>query len=269
VDWLTVDSAKCNADGHCVAECPVGIIVMGQDLIPKAIDDAEARCTNCGHCVAVCPTGALTRGATTPDACPPVKRASLPRLDQVESFLLARRSIRAYQDTPVGRDVLAELIDVARYAPSGGNRQPVGWQIVYDRVNVRRLAELTVDHFRHQLATATNTRQADMVVSLWEKGIDVITRGAPHLIVVHTRANSNSATECALALDYLDLAAHARGLGTCHIGFMRGAAQSWAPLQEAMDLPEGRACSGVMVIGYPEHDFHRIPPRKPAQIIWR
>jgi nitroreductase len=187
----------------------------------------------------------------------------------MESLVLARRSIRAYKDTPVPRDVLAKLVDVARYAPTGGNRQPVGWQIVYDRANVQRLAETTIDHFRHQFESSVNTGQAGMIVSLWDKGIDVITRGAPHLVIAHSHAQFNNATECALALGYFDLGAHSLGLGTCHIGFMRGAANSWAPMKEAMGLPEGRSCYGIMTIGYPKHEFHRIPPRKPAKIDWR
>lgn len=36
----------------------------------------------------------------------------------------ARRSIRGYKPTPVAREVIAQIIDVARWAPSGSNVQP-------------------------------------------------------------------------------------------------------------------------------------------------
>lgn len=38
-----------------------------------------------------------------------------------------RRSIRAYTDQPVPKDVLREIVEVARYAPSGSNIQP--WRV--------------------------------------------------------------------------------------------------------------------------------------------
>lgn len=36
----------------------------------------------------------------------------------------ARKSIRGYKAVPVARDILAQIIDVARWAPSGSNTQP-------------------------------------------------------------------------------------------------------------------------------------------------
>ena len=38
-----------------------------------------------------------------------------------------------------------KILDIARYAASGGNGQPVQWRIVYDPEEVDRLASLTVD----------------------------------------------------------------------------------------------------------------------------
>lgn len=40
---------------------------------------------------------------------------------------MQRRSIRAFTDTPVSNALLREILDVARYAPSGGNLQP--WHV--------------------------------------------------------------------------------------------------------------------------------------------
>lgn len=45
----------------------------------------------------------------------------------VAEAVLARRSVRAFLDRPVDRDTVAEILDIARRAPSGGNLQP--WHV--------------------------------------------------------------------------------------------------------------------------------------------
>jgi len=44
---------------------------------------------------------------------------------------------------------------------------------------------------------------------------------------------------------------------------MMAAAQR-PPRQQALTLPDGLACFGAMMIGYPACDFHRPPLRKEA-----
>ncbi len=47
---------------------------------------------------------------------------------KVSEALKARTSIRAYTSAPVPEALLREILDVARYAPSGGNLQP--WKLI-------------------------------------------------------------------------------------------------------------------------------------------
>ena len=75
-----------------------------------------------------------------PADCPPVERDLLPGADALRHLLLARRSIRRYKKTPVSRKVLAELLDVARCAPTGSNKQKVHWIVYSQQEKVRRLA---------------------------------------------------------------------------------------------------------------------------------
>lgn len=51
-------------------------------------------------------------------------------------------AIRTFTDEPVPDDVLAEMLDVARFAPSGGNRQPWRVAVVQDTRLRRQLADL-------------------------------------------------------------------------------------------------------------------------------
>jgi nitroreductase len=45
----------------------------------------------------------------------------------IHDALLKRKSVRAFEDKPVGREVIERLLEAARHAPSGANTQP--WQV--------------------------------------------------------------------------------------------------------------------------------------------
>jgi len=115
-----IDREKCKRDGICAETCPMGLIEQENDAsFPIPEDDAENLCVECGHCVAVCPHGALSLKPITPEQCPPVRREWLLSPEQAEHFLRSRRSIRAYKDKPVDKELITRLIEIARCAPFG------------------------------------------------------------------------------------------------------------------------------------------------------
>jgi Fe-S-cluster-containing hydrogenase component 2 len=120
--FLTIDPEKCAHDGICAAECPTKLIMMNNKM-PEAIEGAETRCVKCGHCIAVCPHGALSVAGIDNNECLPIKNELSVSVEQVEQLIKSRRSIRNYQNKKVERETLAKLIDIARYAPTGGNSQ--------------------------------------------------------------------------------------------------------------------------------------------------
>jgi nitroreductase/Pyruvate/2-oxoacid:ferredoxin oxidoreductase delta subunit len=269
---FVADPARCKADGICVAECPTRIIELSLgDGTPKVAAELEEFCRNCGHCVAVCPHGAVSITGMATEQLPRVRQDWILGREQVTHFLRARRSIRTYTPQPVARDVLAGLLDVARYAPSASNRQPVRWLVIYEAGEVRRLAGLVVDWMRADLASQPPAAQRNTLrfIAGWDSGVDMICRGAPHIVIACGPENLPvSATDCAIALTYVELAAPSFGLGACWAGFFTAAARQWAPLQEALALPEGHTVCGAMMIGYPRYRYYRLPLRNEAHISW-
>ena len=47
------------------------------------------------------------------------------------------------------------------------------------------------------------------------------------------------------------------------------AASQSASVLKMLTLPEGNICAGGLMIGYPKNNYHRIPPRNEAKILWR
>ncbi len=271
---FSIDEKKCKRDGICAAECPAQIIVQAdKKSFPSLITHGEEFCINCGHCVAVCPHDALTLSTMPLAACPPIAKDCLPDASAVKEFLLTRRSIRRYKKTPVSHKLLTELIDVARYAPTGSNKQQVHWMVFQKPDDVHHLAALVIDFMKMMLPLTTDkatVTRFQRIVNAWDNGRDRIMRGAPHLIIAHSPSDlSFPEANCGIALTYLELYAYAKGLGTCWAGYFTAAAGLYEPLIKALKMPAGHQCYGAVMLGYPQYTYHRIPRRNEPQITWR
>jgi nitroreductase len=193
--------------------------------------------------------------------------------EQAEHFLRARRSTRAFRDRAVDAGRIERLIRVARFAPSGHNRQPVRWIVISGRERVRALAAHVADWMRHIVAAKPEMARGmtlGRVVAGWDAGTDPICRNAPHLVLAHApKADPTAPSACTLALAYLELAAPSHGLGACWAGYLHMAALHWPPLQQALALPEGDALCGAMMLGEPRYQHYRLPLRPEPRITWR
>jgi len=274
VSALIVDKEKCNSCGICVETCPTAIIeIASGDSFPRWVNDAPERCIACGHCVAVCPLAAIAIDTMKPEDCAPLMKDALPTPEQAELFLRSRRSIRVYKDELVPRDKIEKLIDIARYAASGQNGQPLHWLVIQDPKEVNRLAGMVVDWMRGAIEAKPQMAKAfrfDTIVTAWEGGEDRVMYGAPHAIVCHAPTNSPMAQlDAPIGLTYLELAAHALGLGACWAGWFQLGAMMHPPMQEALRLPEGHRSYGAMMIGHPKFKYARIPLKRTPPVIWR
>lgn len=270
---VTIDTEKCNGDALCCLACPAGVLVFDKEKNqPQPIAGAEEFCINCGHCVCVCPTGALAHRAMSVEQCPVVPADWAMDRDKIVALFRSRRSIRNYQKKIVERKVLEELISAASYAPSGHNRQPVHWKVVYGRDQLQDMAALVVDWMRYMVKEQPEFAKGlhmERSIKGFEAGQDVICRGAPHLILNHALDGDPTApAACTIALTYLELALPAFGLGGCFAGYFHAASLFWPPLQKVLDLPEGHKVFGAMVVGCPRFRYLRQPVRKAPAINW-
>jgi len=271
---FSVDKKKCKCDGLCAAVCPIRIIKFNNsERIPYPLDNAEELCINCGHCLAVCPYGALSLSAMSLDSCQQLKPGWRIPPDKIELFLKGRRSVRIYKPEPVERITLEKLIDIASYAPSGINRQPVNWAVILEPVKVKQLAEMVVNWMRVLIKDGSPlaaSLRMEHIVSSWEKGEDWICRGAPHLVFVYALKDDMTAAQAStIALTYLELAAASFNLGACWAGYVSIAVNLSPEVRKFVGISLRTDCFGAMMIGHPGVSYSRIPLRNKPHIIWR
>lgn len=138
-----------------------------------------------------------------------------------------RHSIRSYQRKPVPDEALAELLEAARLAPSGSNRQEWRFVVVREPGLIARLAEAAGQSFLGAAPTIIAG------VSL-EPG-RLMSCGVPAYAV-----------DLAIALTNVTLVAAAWGLGTCWIG-----AFDQDEVRAALGIPHSCKVVELMALGYP------------------
>jgi nitroreductase len=140
-----------------------------------------------------------------------------------------RRSVRAYRPDPVPRDVLEEILEAGRRAPSACNKQP--WRFLLVEKEEERRA-LGMAYAREWF---------------WKAPLVLVVCVLPGEAWTRPYDGENYAmVDGALAMDHIQLAAAAAGLGTCWIGAFDPAAA-----RQILRLPDGMKIVGMTPVGYP------------------
>lgn len=269
---LNVDKTSCKGDGRCVEICPLHILKMNdKKRVPEFVDGGGDACINCGHCVAFCPPASLSLSSMDVKKCAKLDHSKLPTAEQVELLLKGRRSIRIYKEEPLKVEMIEQLIDIARYAPSGINRQPVNWAVVEGKEEVSKLSGLVIKWMEHLLANKVPMAESfgfHNHVAAWKRGEDWICRGAPVIIIAYGLKDDPMVPQsCTIAATYLELAAFGLGLGACWAGYVNMAINMSDEARKFVGLSSRATVGAAMMVGHSKYKYSRIPLRNEATIL--
>lgn len=264
---IAVDTQLCVKCGRCAAVCPRALIQLDPEW---PVSSNEDLCIACGQCVAVCPTTAIDnlKAPLAEQVSYNAKTALDP--DTAAKFLRSRRSVRCYKKLPVERKALMQLMDIARFAPTGSNSQGLSYRVIENPETLRNISEQTVVWLEQQAAGghAAAKSYAQYAAYYRSTGQDVILRGAPCMVMgmaLKTFPRGQENTHFSLA--YAELYAPSLGLGTFWAGLFTAAAfAGFTPLIQLLGLPEDKNLTGAIMVGYPEFAFHRLVNRNPLDI---
>lgn len=255
-----VDESLCTKCGLCSGECPVGIISM--DEFPTISSENEIQCFKCQHCLAICPTGALS--ILDKDPKNSIKNSrKLPDPLAMSELIKTRRSVRKYKKEGLDKNLIQELLETSSYAPTGHNGNNVHFTVVSDVETMHKLRDMTYASIKQAGESGALDPNFGFIYEFqkqWEgKGVDVVFRDAPHLVIASVPKSSVSPLPDGLiALSYFELLANAHGIGTLWNGMIKWAINDIDPeLRKTIGIPDDHLIAYVMLFGKPAVKYAR------------
>jgi nitroreductase len=210
--------------------------------------------------------------------------------EKLEELIKTRRSIRKFQDRAVPEDLLLKALELATWAPNGGNHQSWRFLIVSNQDLINKMAD-AVKGKTELMSGWSEAAQFGESVERWRRNCDFF-RGAPTCIAVlmgryssiadqilrargekdpiaeeirsYRRLGNSGLQSVAAAITYLLLILHHLGLGTT---WMAGPQQAKKEIERLLRVPPEWDFVALIPVGYPA-ETPRVPLRKPiAEVV--
>jgi len=139
-------------------------------------------------------------------------------------LILSRRSIRRYEDKDIPEEVLQQILETGRQAPSAANRQPIRFVVVNDHDILKNLCDNLFTRFV-KYAPLAIVGCADIKSFLTGKWAVV---------------------DATIAMQNMVIAAWTLGIGSCWIG-----ACDEKKVKEFLNIPDKWKVVAVLTFGYP------------------
>ena len=286
---IVIDSTKCTQCGLCFEVCPNYVLALSEDQEIQV--KYPGQCCVCGHCVAICPENALIH-----QEIPAEKFEDLPIIkispESMRILLLSRRSIRAFKEKSVPKELIEQLIEVGIHAGTSSNGQTENLVVIQDRKLLSELEKMVIEvlwnkgmkylgsEIGQKLAKTKlgnemlrqvipyhhiirNRRQNNELAGM-------VFRNAPVVMVIHgLRTNFMAHANCSIAVRNMEIMAKTMGLGTCWAGFLSVAAHlAKRKIETYLEIPDDHSIYGAMMVGYPKFEYRKIIPRREREVRW-
>lgn len=170
-------------------------------------------------------------------------------MNEVVKNLLERRSVRGYKKDLVPTDVLDEILEAGKYAPSGMGQQKTLMVVTQDPELVAKLSRMNAD-----VMGSTNDPFY----------------GAPTVVIVFVDSEQVTCVENgSLVMGNLMNAAHALGVDSCWIHRAREVfdSEEGKALKAEWGVPESYVGIGHCVLGYRSGEYPEAKARKDDFVI--
>lgn len=280
---------QCIGCQRCMLVCPSFVLELVEEKAKVLRGDW---CIGCGHCGAVCPTDAIFQDGMAFEKHPKEGKEPAIPPDLLELLLRERRSIRNFTTEPVPKEILKQVLDTGRYAPTGSNSQNVHYIVLTSEDQINTLREITLKFYEKIFSKVTHwpgrlllsllagrktveylrdmLPRVDYFREQIQQGKDRLFYHAPVVVLTHAESwDSSSAFNCSVALYHCSLKAHTLGLGCCFNGFLVNAVNHDPGVKHWLNIPKGHRCYSAMALGYPRVKYPNLVQRRPPRVTWR
>jgi len=206
---------------------------------------------------------------------------------ELAELIKSRRSIRAWQDKPVSGDLLCQAIELATYAPNGGNQQNWHFYVIVNRQVIGQIADAVQASADYIASWPESAKYGMMTAGMLQRSS--FFRSAPAAIAVaakqyrspledlsEARAKTDAKAQkirtgraianariqsVASAIAYLLLILHQMGLGAV---WMTGPMQAKEEIEKVLKVPKEMDLVAFIPVGYPG-ESPALRERKPVK----
>jgi nitroreductase len=185
------------------------------------------------------------------------------RIDHVKQALICRRSVRTFTDQKIENDILEDLIEAAKYAPSGSNWQNQRFLVVADPVEIEKIGKIRFV-WPYKSANVAKVKQSHpagilghgtALILVFADAAKNDARGNGEYYIWETLETQN----CSASIQNILTMATAHGLGSCWVSASEKmnynrmlSGQTWRAALGDYDIPPSYKMQGVIVLGYPK-----------------
>ena len=173
-------------------------------------------------------------------------------------LLKTRRSVRKFKDELVSKDIIDQIIEVSRYAPSWKNFQIVRYNILENKEIIKNIASHAVNGFIYNTKTLSHANQ--VCILTYKKDVS----GKLDTGELATTKKDCEVFDAGISALQFCLAAHDLGVETVIMGIF-----DEETIKKTVSIPEDEAIGALIVFGYPKYENPDAPKRKEVSELLR
>jgi nitroreductase len=183
-------------------------------------------------------------------------------MNETIKTILARRSVRKYQDRQITDEELNTILESAVYAPSAMNLQEWRFTAV--------LNKSIIDELDSQIKKGASQSPVEQIRELAKRSGSFF-YNAPAVVIVSCEKNLSANPQpydTGCAMQNMMIAAKSLGIGSCwiHAPHFAGNYEPFRDILTKLEIPLNHDVFASVALGYPEGDEPSAPPRKEGTV---
>ena len=183
-----------------------------------------------------------------------------------------RRAVRAYTVQRPSDGVIRELLDAAVQAPTAMHVEPWAFVIVQDKALLKRLSDRAKAMLLDEIKTGGElARDAAMAARLQamlgDPSFNIFYDAGTLIAICRKPLGPYAEADCWLAAENLMLAACAKDLGTCCIGFAIPILNA-SDVKHELGIPDDVAAVVPIIVGFPRGSIETVSRKAPQVLRW-
>lgn len=267
---VIIEKEKCISCGKCVEVCP-GFLLALEDTVKI---QRPGHCISCGHCAAICPADAIQVGRPAGRKHFRVRKIDK-SLSPEQLLFMEKRSIRAYTEKKVSKEIIEELILAGERAPSAENNRQREYLVITEREKLKEIEQGVLKFYKNLLILVNPlllffirlvnpgiykklkaTRNSlKSLIKDQESGLDRIFRhGSTLICAAGPKKGTYTHEDCTGSQHYMMLFARTLGIDSLILGFVQYAHKV---LEKQFRLPKGIRVYSVTLFGYARYRYEK------------